>query len=329
MNSGEGKELFSGLTFDQMLGLEDTPSEGNPLELDIETLTPFPNQPFHLYNEEEMEKMVESIRENGVISPIIVRPKEGGKYEIISGHNRVEACRRAGIVFIPSYVREVNDDTAVILMVDSNLHQREQLLPSEKARAYQMKKEALHRSGGRYALNCDPSEHNLYGLRTRDVIGADSGDSGAQVQRYLRLNHLTPALMQKVDNKKLNMRSAVELSHLTPEEQKTVQAVMEKQNVSPSVAQAQSIRHLSKNNTITAQNIEAVLEEKKSAEKLIVQPQPKKKKRHTDRTVLLRWSVLSPFFSDTATDAEIEQTIIALLQKNEKRKTTKNNEKSK
>lgn len=146
------KDRFKPLTYEDMYGVEEPEPDGRPLELDIDMLLPFPNQPFHSYTEEEMDKMVESIKENGVISPIVVRPKDDGTYEIISGHNRVEACRQAGIMKIPSFIREVDDDTAVILMVDSNLRQREELSDMEKARAYELKMDALRRQGYRSDL---------------------------------------------------------------------------------------------------------------------------------------------------------------------------------
>ena len=178
MSNSENKELFSGLTFDQMLGLEDQSPDGKPLELDIDTLLPFPNQPFHPYKEDEMEKMVESIKENGVISPIVVRPKEDGTYEIISGHNRVEACRRAGFTVVPSFVREVDDDTAVILMVDSNLRQREDLTPIEKANAFKMKMEALNRQGKRTDLTSRQVVEKLDKRLSVEKIGDSTGESG-------------------------------------------------------------------------------------------------------------------------------------------------------
>ena len=151
MSSRESsKDRFAPLTFEQMYGVEEPELDGRPLELEIDSLVPFPNQPFNPYKEDDMAKMVESIQENGVISPIIVRPKaDSESYEIISGHNRVEACRRAGICKIPSFIREVDDDTAVILMVDSNLRQREKPSDMEKARAYEMKMEAMRRKMGR------------------------------------------------------------------------------------------------------------------------------------------------------------------------------------
>jgi ParB-like partition proteins len=245
MSSSEKKELFSGKTFDQMLGLDDTPPEGTPLELDIDSLFPFPNQPFQPYKEEEMEKMVESIRENGVISPIVVRPKENGTYEIISGHNRVEACKRAGFTFIPSFIREVDDATAVILMVDSNLRQREKLLPSEKAKAYRMKMEALKRQGERKDLTSDHDGPKLNERRTREQIGAETGDSGTQVQRFMRLNNLSPALMNLVDEGKLALTPAVEISYLDSADQEIVQEILERDQVSPSLSQAQKLRKLS------------------------------------------------------------------------------------
>ena len=321
MSDTESSEnQYEAITYEEMYGVKEPDPDGRPLELDIDTLLPFPNQPFHPYKEDEMTRMVESIKENGVISPIIVRSKGDKTYEIISGHNRVEACRRAGITRIPCFIQEVDDDTAVVLMVDSNLHQREQVLPSEKARAYRLKMDALQRSAGRYPGNCDPSDHNYRGLRTRDIIGVEGGDSGAQVQRYLRLNNLTPSLLEKVDDGTLNLRSAVELSHLTPEEQETVQTAMEGKRVSPSVTQARSIRRLSESKTVTDRTVGDVLaDDKQPAEKPLIKnaekPSIKKERTIPERTIRLRWTVLSPFFAEETTDAEIEQTIISLLQK--------------
>jgi ParB family chromosome partitioning protein len=256
MSSSEKKELFSGKTFDQMLGLDDAPPEGTPLELDIDSLFPFPNQPFQPYKEEEMEKMVESIRENGVISPIVVRPKEDGTYEIISGHNRVEACRRAGFTFIPSFIREVDDATAVILMVDSNLRQREKLLPSEKAKAYKMKMEALKRQGERRDLT---SCHDGTKFRSDDAVAENVQDSARQVQRFVRLNNLSPALMNLVDEGKLALTPAVEISYLDSADQEIVQEILERDQVSPSLSQAQKLRKLSDTKEINDKEIDRIL----------------------------------------------------------------------
>lgn len=265
MSNSENKELFSGLTFDQMLGLEDQSPDGKPLELDIDTLLPFPNQPFHPYKEEEMEKMVESIKENGVISPIVVRPKEDGTYEIISGHNRVEACRRAGFTVVPSFVREVDDDTAVILMVDSNLRQREELSDMEKARAYELKMDAMRRQGHRSDLSTSCQVGRKLDLggkekkETAGIIGSTTEDSARQVHRYLRLNRLIPALQDAVEDKRIAFNPAVEISYLNPADQAVVQEVMEREETAPSLSQAQKLKKMAKDGTITDQRIDEVL----------------------------------------------------------------------
>lgn len=298
MSSDEKKELFSGKTFDQMLGLDDALPEGTPLELDIDLLLPFPNQPFRPYQEEEMEKMVESIRENGVISPIVVRPKENGTYEIISGHNRVEACKRAGFTFIPSFIREVDDATAVILMVDSNLRQREKLLPSEKAKAYRMKMEALKRQGERKDLTSDHDGPKLNERRTREQIGAETGDSGTQVQRFMRLNNLSPALMNLVDEGKLALTPAVEISYLDSADQEIVQEILERDQVSPSLSQAQKLRKLSDTKKINDREIDRVL----TVEKPMYE------------TIVFRRNKIEQFFPAGTTGQQIEKTIYKLLE---------------
>ena len=295
MSSDEKKELFSGKTFDQMLGLDDALPEGTPLELDIDLLLPFPNQPFRPYQEEEMEKMVESIRENGVISPIVVRPKEDGTYEIISGHNRVEACKRAGFTFIPSFIREVDDATAVILMVDSNLRQREKLLPSEKAKAYQMKMEALKRQAGRPSKN---SRHDGTNFRAGEAVAEEAGDSARQIQRFVRLNNLSPALMNLVDEGKLALTPAVEISYLDSADQEIVQEILERDQVSPSLSQAQKLRKLSDTKKINDREIDRVL----TVEKPMYE------------TIVFRRNKIEHFFPAGTTGQQIEKTIYKLLE---------------
>ena len=297
MSNSENKELFSGLTFDQMLGLEDQSPDGKPLELDIDTLLPFPNQPFHPYKEDEMEKMVESIKENGVISPIVVRPKEDGTYEIISGHNRVEACRRAGFTAVPSFVREVDDDTAVILMVDSNLRQREELSDIEKAQAYEMKLEAIKRQGARNDLTSAQLDPKLKLRRARDQIGAQVGDSGPQVQRYIRLNRLIPSLKDAVENKKLAFNPAVEISYLNPADQAVVQEVMEREETAPSLSQAQKLKKMAKDGTITDQRIDEVL----TVEKPMYE------------TITFRFNTVEEYFPSGTTGKEMQDIILKLL----------------
>lgn len=287
------KDRFKPLTYEDMYGVEEPEPDGRPLELDIDTLLPFPNQPFHPYKEEEMEKMVESIKENGVISPIVVRPKDDGTYEIISGHNRVEACRQAGIMKIPSFIREVDDDTAVILMVDSNLRQREELSDMEKARAYEMKLEAIKRQGARNDLTSGQVVLKLKNEQARDLIGAETGESGRQIQRYIRLNSLIPALQKAVEDKRLAFNPAVAISHLDPADQAIVQEVMEREETAPSLSQAQKLKKMAADKTITDKRIVDVL----TVEKPMYE------------TITFRFNTIEKFFPAGTTGKQMEQKI--------------------
>ena len=227
-------------------------AEGVLRELDRRRLTAFEHLPFHVYTDEQMAELVESVRQNGVITPVIVRPRSGGDtFEIISGHHRVDACMFADIQTVPCVIREMNDQDAMICMVDSNLHQRGDLKISEKALAYKLKMEAIQQK----RANGDPMEHR----KTRDLVGMEGCDSGAQVQRYLRLNKLIPEFQKKVDNATMCMRAGVELSYLSPAEQKTLWSAMLKEQVSPSTEQAKRIRKLSGSSDFTIRNLRAVL----------------------------------------------------------------------
>ncbi len=268
-----------------------------PSALLTDDLYPFPNHPFRMYTEEKMREMVESVTEFGVISPIIVRPNpNGGGYEIVSGHNRVEACRRANINQIPAIIREIDDDTAIILMVDSNLRQREKLLPSEKAKAYQMKMDALKRQGSRTDLT---SSHDGTKLRADAIVAQQSGDSRNQVQRFVRLNSLTPALLNMVDEGKLALTPAVEISYLDSADQEIVQEILERDQVSPSLSQAQKLRKLADTNKINDKEIDKVLTVQKPMYE----------------TIVLRRNKIEHFFPDGMTGQEIERTIIRLLER--------------
>ena len=182
----------------------------------LEYVDDFPGHPFEVRDDEEMEALIESIRESGVINPILVRKKEGERYEIISGHRRKYACGKLGVERIPILIREISREEAVIAMVDSNL-QREKILPSEKARAYKMKIEAMKRQGKRTDLTSTPP---AWKLETEDIIGQKCGESGDQVRRYIRFNELVPELLALVDEGKIGLRPAVELSYLREEEQR-------------------------------------------------------------------------------------------------------------
>ena len=268
-----------------------------PSALLTDDLYPFPNHPFRMYTEEKMREMVESVTEFGVISPIIVRPNPNGEgYEIVSGHNRVEACRRANINQIPAIIREIDDDTAIILMVDSNLRQREKLLPSEKAKAYQMKMDALKRQGSRTDLT---SSHDGTKLRADAIVAQQSGDSRNQVQRFVRLNSLTPALLNMVDEGKLALTPAVEISYLDSADQEIVQEILERDQVSPSLSQAQKLRKLADTNKINDKEIDKVLTVQKPMYE----------------TIVFRRNKIEHFFPEGMTGQEIERTIICLLER--------------
>ena len=228
----------------------------------LSELHPFRDHPFRVVDDEKMEETVESIREYGVLVPIIVRPKEEGGYEIVSGHRRCHASKIAGLETVPTIVRHLDDDEATIIMVDSNL-QRESLLPSERAKAYKMKLDAIRRRAGRPAKNnCDRIGHNFDPKRSVEIIAENSGESKTQVQRYIRLTELIPDLLDMVDEKKLNLYSAVEISHLPTEEQKLVHETIQTEGHTPSVAQAQSIRRLSQKKELNEDSILPLFEKK-------------------------------------------------------------------
>lgn len=210
--------------------------------LPLTELHPFRNHPFQVRDDDEMDKMVDSVKEYGVMTPAIVRPRKDGGYEIVAGHRRCHASQRAGVETMPCIVRDMDDDTAIILMVDSNC-QREHILPSEKAKAYQMKLEAVKRKAGR------PSKNNSAqvgpNLWASEKVAADAGESRSQVKRFIALNNLTPALMQMVDAGRLKTTPAVELSYLTPEEQEDFLSYMESEGCTPSLSQAQKLKEAS------------------------------------------------------------------------------------
>ena len=299
MSSSESrKDRFAPLTYEQMYGVEEPEPDGRPLELEIDSLVPFSNQPFDPYKESKMEEMVESIKENGVISPIIVRPKEDGEtYEIISGHNRVEACRRAGICQIPSFIRDVDDDTAIILMVDSNLRQRDGLSEMEKARAYELKMDAMRKQAGRPTKNCGQLGHNFLGKRTREEIAEKSEDSPRQIQRYIRLNRLIPALQSAVNDKKLSFNPAVEISYLNPADQAVVQEVMSREETAPSLSQAQKLKKMASDGTI---------DDKKIVDVLTVQ-------KPMYETITFRFNTVEEYFPEGTTGKQMQEIIMGLL----------------
>lgn len=263
--------------------------------LPAEALRPFSGHPFHLYTDEKLRELTDSIREHGVLMPVLVRPLDGG-YEIVSGHNRVEAAKLAGLDKVPVTIREMDDDLATIAMVDSNLRQRDILLPSEKAWAYRMKMEAMRRQSGRPRNNCAQVGPN-FGKRTRDLIAEEMGESKNQISRYIRLTELIPPLLAMIDQGHLSFNPAVELSYLSPQNQTSLLAILERDEITPSLAQAQNLHKLSTLDKLDESAIEAIL---------LTEPILKKK-------VTLKVDRIAPYFPRGTNPEEMEAVILRLL----------------
>ena len=239
-------------------------------DLDPAKISDFPNHPFHVRMDEEMEQMVESVRERGVLSPVLVRPMPDGSYQMVSGHRRKFASELAELPTVPCIVRELTDDEAIIIMVDSNL-QRERVLPSEKAFAYKMKLDAMKRQGQRTDLTSSPLDKKLKGVTSAQQLGEKSGDSQPQIYRYIRLTNLVPELLDMVDNTVLKekgtlqmaLRPAVELSYLPENEQNALLEAMESEDCTPSHAQAIKIRDFSEKGKLNSGVIQSILQEEK------------------------------------------------------------------
>lgn len=264
--------------------------------LDIAQLHPFADHPFHPYTDGRLRDLTDSIREHGVLMPVLVRPMASGGYEIISGHNRVEAAKLAGLDKVPVTIREMDDDLATIAMVDSNLRQRDILLPSEKAWAYRMKMEAMRRQSGRPRNNCAQVGPN-FGKRTRDLIAEEMGESKNQISRYIRLTELIPPLLAMIDQGHLPFNPAVELSYLSPQNQTSLLAILERDEITPSLAQAQNLHKLSTLDKLDESAIEAIL---------LTEPILKKK-------VTLKVDRIAPYFPRGTNPEEMEAVILRLL----------------
>lgn len=264
----------------------------------IDLIDDFPNHPFQVKDDEDMEKLVESIRNNGVLTPIIVRKKEDERYETIAGHRRKHACKKLGLTVIPAIAREISRDEAVIAMVDSNL-QREVILPSEKAKAYKMKMDAMKRKAGRPSKeNCVPSAHNYEGKRTREIIAEDAGESPDQVRRYIRLNELTPELLEFVDEGSIGMRPAVEISYLQEEEQRDLVDYIDTEGIFPSHAQTIRMRKLSKEGKLDTDTINEIMAEEKGNQK---------------SRLRISLDAVEKYFAAGTTQKQMEETILKAL----------------
>ena len=293
-SSGRKPSLTS---YDDIFSTEASRQQEQIQRLALSKLHPFKDHPFRVLDDDRMMETVESVKEYGVLVPIIARPMPDGGYEIVSGHRRKRACELAGLNEIPAIVRDLDDDEAVIIMVDSNL-QRENILPSERAKAYQMKMEAMRRKAGR------PSKENsrqvVGNFEMADVIGKETGESGRQVQRFIRLNNLEPPLIDKVDAGKFAFTPAVELSYLKPEEQQWLDTALENTQQTPSLSQAQRMKRESKQGTLSEQGIMEIMTENKQtvpAKGSVVLPQEK----------------LTKYFPRSYTTEQMEKVIFKLL----------------
>ena len=297
-SSGKNIELAS---FDSIFSTEETRQGGNQRiqPLPLSELVPFKDHPFRVVDDDRMKETVESIREYGVLVPIIVRPMDDGSYEIVSGHRRKRACEMAGVEEIPAIIRDLDDDEATIIMVDSNL-QRENILPSERAKAYQMKLEAIRRRAGRPAKEQveNASQIGTHLPRADEIVAQDAGTSRNQVQRFIRLNELTEPLRDKVDNGELGFTPAVELSFLKPQEQEWVERALDETQQTPSLSQAQRIKQESKEGTLTEDTVHKIISEEK---------------KPLYNSVTLSHDTLKKYFPKSYTAKQMENVIIKLL----------------
>ncbi len=266
-------------------------------EIPVAELFPFKNHPFSVVDDKRMMEMVESVKEFGIMVPIIVRPLEEGGYEIVSGHRRKRACELAGIEKMPALVRNLDNDEATILMVDSNLQQREEIPPTERGRAYQMKLEALKHQGKRPELTSDQiGQKSNWAI---EQVAEDAGKSKTQVQRFIRLNSLNPELQEMVDEGRLAFTPAVEISYLKPEEQRDLAMSLEETQNTPSLSQAQRIRKMSENGGVTKETLDDIMMEEK---------------KPLRDSITLSHDTLKKYFPKSYSIDKIEKIIIKLLE---------------
>ena len=287
--------------FDELFTTEETREDTKRekiMEIPLEQLHPFRNHPFKVINDERMLDTAQSIKEYGVLVPAIARPRAEGGYELIAGHRRKRGCELAGLTTMPVIVRELDDDAATIVMVDSNV-QRENILPSERAFAYKMKLEALKRQGARTDLTSGQLDPKLKTKRTNALVAEQAGESVKQTQRFIRLTHLTPQLLDMVDTKKIAFNPAVELSYLTQEEQTQLLDAMESEQATPSLSQAQRLKKFSQEGNLSPEVMRAILSEEK---------------KHDLERVTLSTNTLHKYFPHSYTPQQMEKTILKLLE---------------
>ena len=277
-------------------------------QIPIGELFPFKDHPFKVLDDESMQRTVESVEQYGVLSPLIARPRPEGGYEIISGHRRQHAAQLAGLDTLPVIVRNMDDDAAVLLMVDSNL-QRENILPSDRAFAYKMKLEALKNQGARSDLTCGQFGHKLIGAKARDIVADESGDNARNVQRFIRLTSLIPELLDMVDEKKIAFNPAVELSYLDESQQRDFLEAMNDTQNAPSLSQAQRLKKLAQEGHFSYDVAFAVMGEEKKDE--------------LDK-VVIKNDTLRKYFPRSYTPKQMEDTIIKLLEQWQRKQQRQN-----
>jgi len=295
-SSGRNLSLTS---YDDLFATDESRADADRekvLEIPLSELFPFKDHPFKVRDDDKMADTAESIREYGVLVPALARPREGGGYELISGHRRKRGCELAGLDTMPVIVRDMDDDAAVIVMVDSNI-QRESLLPSERAFAFKMKLDAMKRQAGR------PSKENVSQVgthkRSDQLMAEQIGESRNQIQRFIRLTNLIPEILDMVDNKKIALNPAVELSYLSPAEQEMLVVTMDSEQATPSLSQAQRLKRFSQDGKLTEESMLAIMSEEK--------------KQDMDRVTLTR-DTLRKYFPRDYTPRQMEDTILKLLQ---------------
>ena len=272
------------------------PQEEVVVRLPLTDLYPFPDHPFQVRDDEEMKETIQSVKEYGVIVPAIVRPREEGGYEIVAGHRRKYACEQAGLDTMPVLIRNLDRDAATIIMVDSNL-QRENILPSERAKAYKMKLDAIKRQGTRNDLTSDQvGQKSKWSI---EQVAEQAGESKSQVQRYIRLNELSPELLQMVDEKKIAFNPAYELSFLKPEEQQMLVTTMDYEQATPSLSQAQRMKKFSQAGRLNEDSMLAIMSEEKKPEKF---------------SLTFDGDRIRKYFPKSYTPLQMENTIIKLLE---------------
>ena len=277
-------------------------------QIPLSEIRPFKNHPFKVTDDELMQQTIDSIMQVGVLNPAIIRPAPEGGYEMVAGHRRLHAADLAGLKTIPAIVRNLDDDEAVILMVDSNL-QRETISPMERAQAYKMKLEALKHQGKRVDLTCDQVGHKLDSKKSIQKVAEDAGESKTQVQRYIRLTELLPEIQEKVDSKEIAFSPAVELSYLTRDEQKQFLDAMDYSQNTPSLSQAQRLKKLSREGKCTKEAMRSIMSEEKKEEQ---------------ERITLSSDTLRKYFPRSYTPLQMQQTIIKLLEQWQKKQQRRN-----